>query len=62
MAREGTPRVRHKKHRAFTRLKRQPIITNFLTERAASLLAYADEEAVWDQLSIDKAETIAAQT
>lgn len=61
MARQGTPRLRHKKHRSLDRVRRQPLITDFLTERAATLLQYADEAAVWDALSTSKARTVAAE-
>lgn len=61
MARQGIPRVRHLHHRALERVKRQPLISDFVSERAATLTQYADEDAVWAQLHIDKAVTIAAE-
>jgi len=61
MARKGTPRIRHLKHRSLVRVKRQPIITDFLTERASTLSQYADESAVWDSLKTSSAEVVAAE-
>lgn len=61
MARQGTPRLRHLAHRLLERVRRQPIITNFVTERASTLTQYADEDAVWASLKVNKAETVAAE-
>lgn len=61
MARQGTPRLRHLKHRSLERTTRQPIITDFVTERATTLSQYADEDAVWASLKTNKAETVAAE-
>lgn len=62
MARNGTPRIRNLRHREFDRVKRQPIISDFLTERAATLSQYADEQAVWEALKTSNPEVIAAET
>ncbi len=61
MARKGIPRLRHLNHRHLERTVRQPIITDFLTERSDTLTEYADEAAVWDALKTNRPETIAAQ-
>lgn len=61
MARKGIPRIRHLHHRKLERVNRQPIVTDFLTERATALPAYANEQEVWDALHVKKAETIAAE-
>ena len=61
MARQGVPRIRHLAHRDLARVKRQPIITDFLTERATTLAQYADEEAVWEALKTTNSVTIAAE-
>lgn len=61
MARKGTPRLRHLKHRSLERTTRQPIITDFVTERAATLSQYANAAAVWLKLKTTKAEVIAAE-
>jgi len=61
MARQGTPRLRHLAHRQLTRVQRQPIVTGFVAERASTLTQYADEDAVWASLKINKADTVAAE-
>lgn len=61
MARQGIPRIRHLAHRDEARLRHQPLITDFLAERAATLTQYADTAAVWEALKTTKAVTIAAE-
>jgi len=61
MARQGTPRLRHLSHRALARVKRQPLISDFVAERASTLTQYADEDAVWAALHTNKAVTVAAE-
>ena len=45
MAREGTPRLRHLRHRRLGRIDHQPIITDFLDERATTLAGTGTEVA-----------------
>lgn len=59
MARVGTPRLRHLRHRQLDRVERQPIVTDFVDERASTLTQYADADAVWEALKATKAETLA---
>jgi len=61
MARQGIPRLRHLAYRSLDRIRRQPLISDFLTERATTLTQYADEEAVWDSLKTNKAVIVAAE-
>lgn len=61
MARQGIPRIRHLKHRSLGRVKRQPIITDFLTERSTTLSQYANSQAVWDALKTSSTEAVAAE-
>lgn len=61
MAREGTPRVRNLKHRALARVKHQPVLSAFITERNTTLTQYADEDAVWARLKSVPAVVLAAE-
>lgn len=54
MARQGLPRLRHLKHRIQERVKRQPLITDFVAERIANSGAYRFDNEVWDALKIRK--------